>query len=88
MLRHLQAYSLPRFRLWNVFMFNLHGLHHLFKICGWSLDKNAVTHGQRRGEFNDGNADLGEKMRYMPNFNYVFFAQTRQPLTLYNAARA
>jgi hypothetical protein len=62
-------------------VFDLHGFYDLFKISCWSFDEYVVTCSQRRCEFNYGDADFGEEMRYVPNFNNIFLAQAAQSST-------
>ena len=79
MLRGLQAYALPLLGFLDVFMFDLHGIHDLFKICHWTFDEDAVSHYHWRFKFDDGDADFWEEMRYVADLDYFFVTQILQP---------
>jgi hypothetical protein len=80
-LHSFQADALSGFGSLDILVFDLHGFYDLFKIGCWSLDEYVVTCSQRRCEFNYGDADFGEEMRYVSNLNNIFLAQTAQSPT-------
>ena len=79
-LSRLHSNTLTSFSPLNVLMFYLHRVDNLFKISHWSLHENSITNRQRRRKLHDGDADLREEMRYVPDFNNFFLTQTLQPL--------
>ena len=79
MLRGPQANALPLLGFLDVFVFDLHGIHDLLKIGRWPLDEDAVSHCHWRFQFDDGDADFREEMRYVADLDYFFVTQLLQP---------
>jgi len=46
----------------DLFVFYLHGVNRLFKVCGGSFDEDSVANGDRSRQFYDCDAYLCEEM--------------------------